>query len=158
MAEVGIQLQGDWRKLRHKFERHTRAGEYLAEITMGELAEFTRATLHEVVNSSPAPPNAPKTIRNKGFDNPMLELGGFMRDDSIVVKEDKTSRETVFNVLGNPDMTHKRSKETYDQILFINSEGGGKTPNRDIIPIAFNLCEPEIKNYARKSLNDWLRG
>lgn len=157
-SNVGIQLQGDWRKLRSKFERYTYAGEHMAEVTMGELAEFTRQTLHEVVNSSPPPQNAEKTIRNKGFDNPLMEKGGFMEDDSVVVKEDKSQGETIFTIQGNPEKKHDRSKTTYDQIIAINSSGGGRIPARDMLPIAFNLCEPQIKSYARKSLNDWLRG
>lgn len=155
---VGIQLQGDWRKLRSKFERYTYAGEHMAEVTMGELAEFTRQTLHEVVNSSPPPPNAEKTVKNKGFNNPMFETGGMMEDDSVVVLEDKSKGETVFTIQGNPDKKHDRSKENYANIIAINSSGGGKIPARDMLPIAFNLCEPQIKSYARKSLNDWLRG
>lgn len=156
-AKVGIQLKGDWRKLRRKFERYTYAGEHMAEVTMSELAEKTRQTLHDIVNSSPSPANAPKTIKNKGFDNPLLETGGMMDDDSVVTLTDTSKWETIFTVQGNPDKVHERSKKTYDHIIKINSEGGGNIPAREMLPIAFNLCEPELKSYARKSLNDWLR-
>ena len=157
MASAGIRLQGDWRKLRSKFERYTYAGEHMAEVTMAELAEFTREKLHEVVNSSPSPRNAPKTVKNKGFDNPLYETGGFMEDDSIVVLEDKSNGETIFTIQGNPDKENDRSGTTYETIVAVNSSGGGHIPARDMLPIAFNLCEPELKSYARKSLNDWLR-
>src|SRR3712207_9203356 len=66
-----------------------------------ELAQEIKEALHETVNSAPSPRNAESTVKKKGFDNPLLETGGFMSNDSIVIERVKESnREATYLEIG----------------------------------------------------------
>lgn len=143
-----IQLRGDWRKLRHKFDRLSDLGQHMADEALQELAELVRDTLHETVNSAPPPPNADTTVKRKGFNYPLRELGGFAQDNSIVIDEIRESDRTTYVVKGNPHKTHERSKKTYDDVLGIVSEGGGNVPSRNVIEIAYDRRKNEVKALA----------
>src|SRR3712207_8004763 len=91
MAKDCVTLTGDWRKLRHRFNRLSQFGQRGATHELYELAQEIKEALHETVNSAPSPRNAESTVKKKGFDNPLLETGGFMSNDSIVIERDRKS-------------------------------------------------------------------
>lgn len=141
----GIQLKGDWRKLNHIAKNLGDTSDNFKNELIADLAEGVRQSLYQVVNSSPPPRNADSTVKNKGFDNPMMETGGFMDDDSIVATPYQDGKKVGYIVQGNPNMNHERSDTTYDEIVLINSEGGGNVPGRDLLEIAFDMNRGEIE-------------
>ena len=155
----GIVLTGDWRKLRHKFERYTEVGEMLSDQALYECAELVRDTLHEVVNSAPNPQNSPKTVKRKGFNYPMKETGDMEDNDSIKIYNhyDYTNSVSGYVVQGSRNKYHERSGETYEDIVYWNSVGGGNIPARDMLGIAYDMCRAEIEKITRTKVNDWLR-
>ena len=154
----GIVLTGDWRKLRHKFERYTALGEMVADEALFECAELVRDTLHEVVNSAPSPANSPKTVKRKGFNYPLSETGAMQDNNSIVVDSyEDVSGTTGYIIKGNPYKTHERSGTEYEDIVYMNSVGGGNLPARDMLGIAYDICRADIEKLTRTKVNDWLR-
>lgn len=153
-----IQLRGDWRKLNHIAKKLGDTSDFAKNELIAELAEEVRESVHEVVNSSPPPRNAESTIVRKGFDNPMYETGGFMEDDSIIAQPFLEGRKISYIIKGNPYMTHERSDETYDDILAINSLGGGNVPSRDIFDIAYDRKREEIRRTCIMKLKEHIGG
>jgi len=153
-----IRLVGDWRKLRHKFDRLSDLGQYMADQAIREIAEDVREALHEEVNSSPPPPNAPSTEKRKGHNTPLLETVGFMEDDSIVVEEMGAGDRTAYIVKGNPNKSHKRSGENYETILGILNEGTSTIPSRPVIDITYDRMKNEIEALAIKKAKDYYNG
>jgi hypothetical protein len=152
----GIVLKGDWRKLRHKFGSYCEAPLNEVRDLLEEVAEDFKEALHEVVNSSPPPSNAPATVLRKGFDNPLMETGGFMDEDSIVVTPYFDKGRRAFLVHGNPDLVHTRSKLTYEDIVVISEEGGGKVPPREVLTKAYAKHSEEAKKHIISKLNEHL--
>ena len=150
-----IELRGDWRKLRHKFDRLSDLGQYMADQAIREIAEDVREALHEEVNSSPPPPNAPSTEKRKGHNTPLLETGGFMEDDSIIVEDMDMGDRTAYIVKGNPRKTHERSGKNYETILGILNEGTPKIPSRPVIDITYDRMKNEIEALAIKKARDY---
>lgn len=153
-----IQLVGDWRKLRHKFDRMSDLGQYMADQAIRELADSVRDALHDEVNSSPPPPNAPSTEKRKGHSTPFLETGGFMEDDSIIVDEIDAGDRTAYIVKGNPSKYHERSGESYESILGILNEGTPTIPSRPVIDITYDRMKGEIQALAIKKARDYYNG
>jgi hypothetical protein len=153
-----IRLVGDWRKLRHKFDRLSDLGQYMADQAIRELAEDVREALHEEVNSSPPPPNAPSTEKRKGHNIPLLETGGFMEEDSIIVEEMDAGDRTAYIIKGNPTKTHERSGESYETILGILNEGTPTIPSRPVIDITYDRMKNEIEALAIKKAKDYYNG
>ena len=153
-----IRLVGDWRKLRHKFDRLSDLGQYMADQAIREIAKDVREALHEEVNSSPPPPNAPSTEKRKGHNTPLLETGGFMEDDSIVVEEMDAGDRTAYIVKGNPNKSHKRSEENYETILGILNEGTSIIPSRPVIDITYDRKKKEIEALTIKKAKDYYNG
>lgn len=153
-----IELRGDWRKLRHKFDRLSDLGQYMADQAIREIAEDVREALHEEVNSSPPPPNAPSTEKRKGHNIPLLETGGFTEDDSIVVEEMDAGDRTAYFVKGNPNKSHERSGENYETILGILNEGTPTIPSRPVIDITYDRMKNEIEALAIKKAKDYYNG
>ena len=153
-----IRLVGDWRKLRHKFDRLSDLGQYMADQAIRELAEDVREALHEEVNSSPPPPNAPSTEKRKGHNTPLLETGGFMDDDSIIIEEMDAGDRTAYIVKGNPTKTHGRSGESYETILGILNEGTSKIPSRPVIDITYDRMRSRIEALTIKKAKDYYNG
>jgi hypothetical protein len=152
----GIALTGDWRKLRHKFERYTEVGEMFADEALYDCAELVRETLHQVVNSRPSPKNEESTIKRKGFDASLAETGHMKDDNSITITEQDFDGTKGYLVGGSPTKTHDRTEETYQDIVMINSEGGGNVPARDMLNIAYDRCRDDIEKLARSKINAWL--
>ena len=150
-----IRLVGDWRKLRHKFDRMSDLGQYMADQAIREIAEDVREALHDEVNSSPPPPNAPSTEKRKGHSTPFLETGGFMEDDSIIVEDMDMGDRTAYIVKGNPNKTHERSGENYETILGILNEGTPTIPSRPVIDITYDRKKKEIEALAIKKARDF---
>ena len=150
-----IRLVGDWRKLRHKFDRLSDLGQYMADQAIRELAEDVRKALHEEVNSSPPPPNAPSTEKRKGHNTPFLETGGFMEEDSIIVEEMGAGDRTAYIIKGNPTKTHERSGESYETILGILNEGTSTIPSRPVIDITYDRMKNEIEALTIKKVKDY---
>ncbi len=150
-----IELRGDWRKLRYKFDRLSDLGQYMADQAIREIAEDVREALHEEVNSSPPPPNAPSTEKRKGHNTPFLETGGFMDDDSIIVEEMDAGDRTAYIVKGNPTKTHERSGESYETILGILNVGTSTIPSRPVIDITYDRMKNEIEALAIKKAKDY---
>lgn len=142
----GIQLKGDWRKLNHIAKRLGDCTDEFKNELITELAEDVRQSLHEVINSSPPPANAERTIQNKGFDTPMMETGHFMDDNSVVASPYIDGKKIGYIIQGNPEMNHERSEVSYDELVVINTEGGGNTPGRDLLDIAFDRKRSEIEH------------
>lgn len=150
-----IQLVGDWRKLRHKFDRLSDLGKYMADQAIREIADNVRDALYEEVNSSPPPPNAPSTEKRKGHSTPFLETGGFMDDDSIIVEGIDAGDRTAYFVKGNPRKTHERSGENYETILGILNEGTPMIPSRPVIDITYDRMRGEIEALTIKKARDY---
>ena len=153
-----IRLVGDWRKLRHKFDRLSDLGQYMADQAIREIAEDVREALHEEVNSSPPPPNAPSTEKRKGHNTPLLETGGFMEDDAIIVEDMDMGDRTAYIVKGNPRKTHERSGKNYETILGILNEGTSTIPSRPVIDITYDRMKNEIEALAIKKARDYCNG
>lgn len=153
-----IELRGDWRKLRYKFDRLSDLGQYMADQAIREIAEDVREALHEGVNSSPPPPNAPSTEKRKGHNIPLLETGGFMEEDSIIVEEMDAGDRTAYIIKGNPTKTHERSGESYETILGILNEGTPTIPSRPVIDITYDRMKNEIEALAIKKAKDYYSG
>src|SRR3712207_7281194 len=66
MAKDCVTLTGDWRKLRHRFNRLSQFGQRGATHELYELAQEIKEALHETVNSAPSPRNAESTVKKKG--------------------------------------------------------------------------------------------
>lgn len=153
-----IQLVGDWRKLRHKFDRLSDLGQYMADQAIREIAEDVREALHEEVNSSPPPPNAPSTEKRKGHNTPLLETGGFMEEDSIEIAEINLKDRTAYIVKGNSKKIHERSGESYETILGILNEGTPTIPSRPVIDITYDRMRSRIEALAIKKAKDYYNG
>lgn len=151
-----IELRGDWRKLRHKVDRYSRLGEKLSREIMEDLAEEVRLALHEAVNSSPPPPNAESTAKRKGHNTPLLETGGFQEDNSIVVNQAFEGDRITYKVMGNPDKIHSRTELSYDKVLGIVNDGGGKIPPRPVVDITYDRMTPKIKKVAVMKVREYL--
>lgn len=153
----GVTLTGDWRKLRHKFDRYTSLGEMMADDALYECAELVKDTLHKVVNSEPSPSNASQTVRRKGFDAPMYETGGMEESDSIVIDDYSNGSSKGYTVGGNPSKNHIRTGTSYEDIVVINSLGSEDIPARHMLEMAYDICQNDIERLTRKKVNDWLR-
>lgn len=157
----GIQLRGDWRKLRHKFDRFSTLGQHMADNALSEIAERVKEELHQVINSSPPPPNTGSTAKRKGHYTPLLESGGMADSDSVVVTRDSVSvagrSYDAFVVKGNPNKTHERTGTSYEDILGIVHSGGGGIPPREIFTITYDKMRSEIEKVAIREVKDYLR-
>ena len=59
--------------------------------TLWKLGEIVRGDLSETVNAWATPPNAPSTVMNKGFNNPLVDSGN-MSGDFIEIRVDGDGR------------------------------------------------------------------
>ena len=153
-----ISLRGDWRKLRHKFDRLSDLGQHMADEAMQKIAEKVRDTLHEEVNASPPPPNAESTARRKGHNTPFLETGGMQNDDSIIIDKEEAGDRTAYVVKGNPNKYHERTDTSYEDILGILEFGDGRIPPREVMTKTYNRLEHEIEALAIKEVQDFMKG
>jgi hypothetical protein len=153
-----IELRGDWRKLRHKFDRLTDLGQHMADQSIQKIAERVRDVLHEEVNSSPPPPNAPSTEKRKGHNTPLLETGGMQKDDSVIIEKQDAGDRTAYIVKGNPNKFHDRTGTSYEDILGILEWGdGGAIPPREVMTKTYNRLEHEIEALAIREVQDFMR-
>lgn len=156
-----IVLRGDWRKMRHKFDRLTDLGQHMADQALYNIALKVRDALHEEVNSSPPPPNTQSTAKRKGHDTPFLETGGMQEEDSIVITKEDVSRHRqnyeAYIVKGNPDKHHERTGTSYEDILGILEFGDGKIPPREVMTKTYDRLKHEIEALAIKEIQDFMK-
>lgn len=152
---ASIELRGDWRKLRHKFNRLSTLGQYMADEAIRDIAELVKKELHEAVNSSPPPPNAPSTVRRKGFNDPFKETGGFLSENSIYIDTRRDSDRTAYIVKGNPYFQHDRSEKSYEDILGILDKGSNKIPSRPVVEMTYDRLQREIESLTIKKARDY---
>lgn len=153
-----VELRGDWRKMRHAFDRMTELGREMADRMMSEVANDVRDELHKTVNSSPPPRNTESTERRKAHDTPLLETGGMQSDDSVVVEKEDSGDRAVYIVKGNPNKTHSRTGTSYEDILGIMEKGSVDIPARHIFSITYDRKKREIEAYAIKQAQDFMKG
>lgn len=157
MARRNIYLKGDWRKLRHKFDRMSDLGQFMADRVLYSVAQQVRDELHQVVNSAPPPPNAPATEKKKGFNYPLRETGGMSQDDSVVITPVKLKDRTAYVVQGNPGKLHERTGKSYQDILTILEEGDGRLiPARHAMEITYDRTKGLVERYAIKSAKEYI--
>jgi hypothetical protein len=152
----GIVLKGDWRKLRHRFGSYCEAPLHEVNELLRDVAEDFKQSLHEVVNSSPPPENKESTVKRKGFNNPLMETGGFMDENSIAVTPYFDNGRRAYLVHGNPDIIHSMSGLTYEDIVVISEVGGGNVPPREVLTKAYAEYSEEAKRHIISKLNEAL--
>lgn len=145
----GIHLRGDWRKLNPMAKKLGDTSDYFKNELIAELAEEVREALVDVVSSHPDPDNADSTVNRKGFNAPMEETGTLTNNsDAIVATPLEEGRKVGYIIEGNPNMMHRRTGVPYSDIIAINSLGGGSTPSRDLLDIAYDRKREEIKRHC----------
>ena len=81
MAQGGIYLKGDWRKLWRTAKKLNTLCEVIEDEIMPEVIEDFQRAISETVLSNPAPANAPRTVKRKGHQASLVETGE-MADES----------------------------------------------------------------------------
>lgn len=147
---VSIQLTGDWRKLRHAYDRLDKMDSSEARDLIRYCAEIVQQSLEEVVTGYLPPSNAQSTVNRKGFDNPMTETGAIA--SNIIIKENSKGDSYGFKVQGS-STAHSRSNTPYEQVFAYNEDGGAKIPGREAMLIAYSRVSGQVQDYCIKRLS-----
>jgi len=108
-----------------------------------ELKQIMQQNIHE---GKKFVPNAPATIRRKGFDHPLYEHGDLVNSityDIIDESNQVTGRIGVFN----PELA---------EIALINEFGTDKIPSRPFLRIAFDENIDRISNQITNKIFDYI--
>lgn len=174
MAKQGYALTGDWNRLRG----FLKGGQGLVDLVNETLQEEAQKIRDAIENEIPydAVPNAPRTVKNKGFNAPLLESGTY-GSEGIVVNE-YSARDKGFKkyyiIEGNKDKLVESGDRphdglTYAGLLEIMEEGRSNTgrgssiviPKRPIVTITFDRMkaslESEIIAKTRSAIHEAIR-
>jgi len=121
---MAVQFLGDWQRMfRWLDELPDRLDGLLEDIRDEALEHLAERAKARILGKAVRPPNAPSTVRRKGFNWPLVETGEYVNMIGVYGSgEDKWA--------GLPDGVHAPSGLSYSVLWRIHTFGVGRIPPR----------------------------